>query len=81
MKTVALAFYEVRWSDSETCDGWNKSDDLALPTKLCISYGFYVKQNDEYFVIAADYDDANHSFNRFIFIPKVNIKKKRKIQL
>lgn len=80
MKTV-LTFYEIHWTDSETETGWDKAEDIKNPSKHCCSYGFFIKENDHYFTIAADYDEDNNSFNRFIHIPKVNIKKKRKIKI
>lgn len=77
----ALAFYEVEWIDSESDNGWDHPDKVKHPQNTVVSYGFFVKQSDIYFTIAGDYDPDNYHFNRFIHIPKVNIKKKRKIKL
>lgn len=76
-----LTFYEVIWSDSETDSGWSGKEDVKAPDKLCKSYGFFIKQNDTYFTIASDYDPGNNHFNRFMHIPLVNIKSKRRIKL
>jgi len=76
-----LSFYEVIWSDSECINGWDSIDGVKFPAKYCKSYGFFIKQNKEYFTLAADYDEENNNFNRFIHIPIVNIKRKRKVKL
>ena len=80
MKNIT-PFFEVIWSDSETESGWNNITDAKAPTKMCRSYGFFIKQNDAYLTIAADHDPETNHFNRFLHIPLVNIKKKRRIKL
>lgn len=80
VKTL-LTFYEITWSDSEAVTGWDSTDSIKFPTKNCKSYGFFIKQNKEYLTIAADFDEENNNFNRFIHIPLVNIKKKRRIKI
>ena len=61
-----LKFYEISWSDSETENGWEKPDELKCPKKLGRSRGWFVKQNEDYFTIAADYDEETKMFNRFL---------------
>lgn len=74
-------FIEVKWIDSEADTGWDHPEKVKHPHNDVFSYGFLIKQSDLYLTVAADYDPDNHHFNRFIHIPLVNIKKKRKIKL
>lgn len=74
-------FIEVSWLDSESQTGWESSDKIKSSNHLVKSYGFIVKETKDFLVIAADIDSENDHFNRFIHIPKVNIKKKRRIKI
>lgn len=76
-----MTFYEILWTDSEASNGWEKAEDFKFPSKLCKSRGWFIVENEEYLALAADYDEENKMYNRFIAIPKVNIKKKRKIKV
>lgn len=78
---IILAFYEVTWRDAETDNGWNSVADIKCPTKLTKSYGYFVKSENNYFTIAADYDEETKHFNRFMHIPIDMIKKKRRIKI
>jgi len=75
------AFYEITWIDSESDIGWDSAEKLKQPKNDVKSYGFFIKETDIYYTIGADIDPDNGHFNRFIHIPKVNIKRKRKIKL
>lgn len=78
---MKLQFMEVTWIDSETDQGWDTPDKIEQPTKYAKSYGYFVKEGNEYLSIASDYDEGTKHFNRFIHIPLVTIIKKRKIKL
>jgi len=77
----SLIFYSVMWRDAEVHPSWETVDSIQLPTKLTTSFGYYIKETDDYFTIAADYDEATNHFNRFISIPKGMIQSKKKIKL
>jgi len=78
---MKLPFLEIHWIDSETETGWDTPESIKFPTKNVKSYGFCVKENEEYITLAADIDVAEKHLNRFIHIPKINVKKKRKVKL
>jgi len=78
---MKLAFYEILWTDSATDTGWDSAESAKPPQKLLKSYGYLIRQNEEYITIAADYDEESKNFNRFLHIPLVNIKKKRKVKI
>ncbi len=80
MKTI-LSFYEVLWTDSEAETGWDSVEAIKQPVKLCKSFGYFIKQTKDYLTIAADYDEETKHFNRFLHIPIVNIKKKRRVKI
>lgn len=78
---MKLVFMEIHWSDSETANGWERADKVKQPTTLCKSRGYFVKESNDYLTIAADHDEENEMFNRFIHIPIVNIKKRKRLKL
>ena len=78
---MKLQFLEIIWSDSESETGWDSPEKIKQPTKFPRSYGFFIKETKDYLTIAADYDEETKHFNRFIHIPIVNIKKRRKIKI
>lgn len=78
---MKLDFLEVTWRDAEVDNGWSQAEDIKAPTELTKSYGFFIKETQQYLTIAADYDKATKHFNRFMSIPLNMVVKKRKIKL
>lgn len=71
--------YMVEWIDSESDHGWGKIKDSEISTALCITIGFLVKENKDFIMMSHSWDKENDSINGTIQIPKVAIKKKRKV--
>jgi len=65
---------DVVWIDSESSVGWEAPADQLEKPLTVLSTGFLIRSNRTYITLAADYDPDNKHFNRFIHIPKVNIK-------
>lgn len=70
----------IEWIDSSSAHGWDKIKDHEIETGLCVSIGFFIKENKDFILIAHSYDSDNESINGTIQIPKVAIRKKRFIQ-
>lgn len=71
--------YYVEWEDSETWSGWGKPEKFPKPG-LCTTVGFLVCEERRYLVFASSHDGDNSSVNCIIRIPKVAIRRKRKMR-
>jgi hypothetical protein len=73
--------YLVDWIDSAGNPGWKHSDELEISLAMCQTIGFYVSENKDAIILALNRDitGENLPFGELIAIPKVAIKRKRKI--
>lgn len=76
-----MTFYEITWIDSETSSGWESVENINPPDSTVKSYGFLLKETEDFLVLVSDVDAGEKHYNRHMSIPKVNVKKKRKIKL
>ena len=73
--------YLVSWLDSKGSPGWKHSDELETNLAMCQTVGFYVTESKESITLALNRDltGENAPFGDLITIPKVTIKKKKKL--
>ena len=74
----------IEWIDSETeaKDGWQeieKHKPRADPKDYVKTAGFVVYEDKTFVSVALSIDELNNHYNGCIDIPKVSIKKRRKI--
>lgn len=67
----------IHWLDSGSDHGWGKIKDAEIQTGLCVTMGFLVKENAEFYLVCHSWDEENDSVNGTIQIPKIAVKKKR----
>jgi len=76
-----MLFYEFTWIDSETNSGWDTAENINPPNSTVKSYGFLLKENEDFYTLIADVDASEKHYNRSMSIPKVCVKKKRRIKI
>jgi hypothetical protein len=79
----AFPLVEVIWDDASTLAGtWKSKEEFEkelLTPQLMLSYGFLIKETDDYIVIAMDLDNEGGHASRSQ-IPKGMVKKMRVIR-
>lgn len=84
MKTKEEKFVEIRkrevkieWQDSCSCyNKWIPIEDMEeaeYELSTIITYGFLIIDNNDYIVVAQNYDKTSDSISHCMTIPKVNI--------
>lgn len=76
----------LEWMDAVNASGWHDSDEVnKLTVHDCRTIGYVVKETDREIVVAStlsvDPKDDKTDANALMVIPKVWIKKRRKISL
>ena len=73
----------ITWTDSMTVsDGWGSIEDYVSnsPAVWCESLGFLIESNDDFLILAMNYDPQNDHVNQTINIPRVSVKKIEDLQ-
>ena len=75
--------YIIDWIDSISNPGWKHSDELEGSLALCQTVEFYVSEDKESITLALNRDLTGHNvpFGELMTIPKIAIKRKRKISI
>ena len=76
--------YIIDWVDSMSDTGWKHSSQLEqveYPIARCQTIGFFVNETKEYITLALNRDliGGNCPYGDLISIPKVAIKRKKKL--
>jgi hypothetical protein len=68
----------LEWVDSEVDSDWAGYDDIKFSGNCDIvrTFGFFVKENHEYIIVAHSYDKKNNNYVGRIEIPKCSITKR-----
>jgi hypothetical protein len=78
-KHLELVF--VKWIDSESLIGWEALASFGQEFQCNLSVGFLIGEDDEKYILAADYDPECLNVNRVIRIPKSCVRKLRTVTL
>lgn len=74
-----MTILHIAWLDSETSDGWQKTDEVGQELGATHSTGFLIHESDQFILIAHSYDPDTESANGLMTIPKGAIKSRRTI--
>lgn len=71
----------IEWIDSMHTAGW-ADRDLCESKKLsnCKTLGWLIKETKDIFIIGLSFDNQTDSFGQLLTIPKVAVKKVRKLK-
>ena len=81
MSTKLHSLIEIVWADACGADGWISSTRLneAAGLSKISTIGYFVKEDEFSITLSMAIDHTNENYGAFMTIPKVNIKRKKKL--